>query len=222
MTIADMLARSDPARDLPAEATDPASPRAQAMLTRIAARAPGERRATRLPAHPRALRRIIVGGTLAGAAATVVLAAPIPWDHDGSGPVASAYAVTRDGGAVHVTVRWSELSDPDALQAHLDAAHAHVKILVRTETPSSSPCPAPANTAGYRSDAVQWTVPAHDTQESGFAVWPRNFPTGGTFVVSVVLAPAGTTGLSTFAPGRPQVEQVSSYMVIGPVPRCAS
>jgi hypothetical protein len=218
MTVDELLAASDPAGDLPAEATDPASPRAEAMLARIATAGAARPAPTHRPAHPRALKRVVVGGTLAGAAATVLLAVPMPWDHDGPGSAASAYAVTRDRGAVRVTVHWGDLRDPAALQGALDRAGAHVKVFVRT---AAATCQGPGNTVGYSSRAVQWTVPARNRQDTGFVVQPRLFPADGTFVVSVVVAPAGTTGLSTFAPDRPQVEQISSYMVVGAVPSCA-
>jgi hypothetical protein len=221
MSLDQLLAMSDPARDLPAGATDPDSPVAQALLARISAQAPARRPAARGPVHARTLRRALVGGALAGAAATVLLAAPMPWEHDGPGPVARAYAVSRHGDAVRVTVHWRELTDPAALQAALDRAGAHVKVFVHTAAPSATRCPAPGNTVGYSARAVQWTVPQQDEQDSGFVVHPGDFPDDGTFVVSVAVAPAGATGGSTFAPGRPQIEQISSYMVVGAVPTCA-
>src|SRR6185437_8785271 len=99
-----LLRDADPARELTA---DPSSPAARAMLAAIVSR-------PRLPQrrNHRARRRVVIGGVLAGAAATVALAAPMPWDGGGSGPGSSAYAVnTEADGTVKITIRWSELSD---------------------------------------------------------------------------------------------------------------
>jgi len=51
-------------------------------------------------------------------------------------------------------------------------------------------------------------------------VRPQLFPAAATFVLSVVVAPAGTASGSTFAPGLPRVEQIASSMVVGPVAEC--
>ena len=218
MTIDHVLAMSDPARELPADAVDPSSPQALALLERIPLEGPVARPVRHRPVGPRAVRRVVLGGALAGAAAAVVLGAPMPWEHGGSGSVASAYAVTRDGDAVSVTIHWSELSDPAALQAALDRAGARVTVFVRTDPVT---CAAPGNTVGYSADAVQWTSPRSDPQDAAFVVRPQLFPSDATFVVSVVVAPAGTVGGSTLAPQLPQVEQIASSMVVGAVSDCA-
>lgn len=215
MTIDHVLAMSDPARDLPADATDPSSPPALALLERVSLESPDPAR-HRPVARP-AARRILAGGALAGAAATVVLGAPMPWDRGGSGSAASAYAVTRDGDGVAVAIHWGELSDPVALQAALDRAGARVKVFVRTDPAA---CGVPGETVSYSADAVQWTGPSSDPEDSAFVVRPQLFPTDATFVVSVVVASPGTATGSTLAPDLTQVEEIATSMVVGPVADC--
>ena len=215
MTIDHALAMSDPARDLPADATDPSSAQALALLERIPLDSAGPAR--HRPVASPAIRRILLGGALAGVAAAVVLGAPMPWDHGGSGSTASAYAVTRDGDGVEVTIHWGELSDPAALQAALDRAGARVRVIVRSDPAA---CGVPGATVSYSADAVQWTGPSNDPADSAFVVRPQLFPTDATFVVSVVVARAGTTSGSTLAPDLTQVEAIATSMVVGPVADC--
>lgn len=212
---ATLLRDADPARGLGADAT---SPDARAMLADILAQPrPAHRhRAMQMPRGP--VRRVLVGGVLAGALATVALAAPMPWDGGGSGLGSSAYAVTRgDDGSVHIAVRWSQLTDPAGLQRALDRAGARTKVIVHT-VGTGPLCIAPANTVGYSSTAVQWQSPG--SADGGILVHPARFPKNGTFVIGVDLAPPGVQGGSTFAPGRPQIESFSGSMVVGAVPTC--
>lgn len=203
------LRTMDPAADVD---PDPHAPEAQEMLRRILAQpAAGARRGS-------SLRRVAVGGVLVGAAATAALVLPIPWDGHGPGLGGRAWAVVRHGdGSVGITVRWSELSDPAALQNALDRAGARTRILVGTETgavpdePSQVPaCAKPYSGRPYNARAVQWDFPKAASEVNGIVIRPHYFPHGGTFVIEAYSPP----GQTSYAP-------VLSFMAVGAVPSCA-
>ena len=197
----------DPARGLPLAAH---SEQATATLERIVATPrcePAERR------HASA-KRIAVGGLLAGGAATVLLAAPLPWDGGHPGE-AAAYTVDDHGGSVSVVVHWNQLSDPTALQRALDQAGAPVRILTGT-TPSSivpptsvPDCAKPYSGKPYSAAAVSWDS-GRNAPDSSFVVHPAAFPEHGTLVIEVF-----------FTPGSHQWASLLSFMAIGRVPTCA-
>jgi hypothetical protein len=215
MMIDTRLHEADPARGLEADARSDA---AQALLARIVATPSDHRPSRRSPVTRPSARRIAVGVACAAAAAVAALLAPMPWRH-GPGTPSAAYAVTTGaGGAVHVSVQWDRLRDPAALQAALDRAGARVDLRVVTDGRPED-CLASARTVGYTDRAVRWQSPGRP--QGGFTVHPGEFPAHGTFVVTVVLAPEGTTGRTTFAPSQPQLEAFSASMVIGRVPPCA-
>lgn len=202
-----MLRTADPAADLQ---PDPASPGAQALLARILAEphviAP-RRRPARLT--------LVSGGLVAAAAVVGVTVASSGGDHASVGQ--AGFVVTRHAdGSVRATIRWSELSDPAALQRALDAAGARTRVFVETGT---APCQVGTGVP-YSADAVDWDGPDADP-ENALVVHPDNFPTDGTFVVVVWLAAPGQTGTSTFAPGSPQLTGMDSYLAIGAVTRPA-
>jgi len=208
-----LLRDADPARNLDPDAS---AQQAQALLARIVATPPRRASTVHRIAGYRSARRIAIGGVLAGAAATVALAAPLPWNH-GAGTSSAAFAVTAGaGGAVRVSVHWDELSDPAALQTALDNADAHVRVRVQTD--SDSTCPL-GRVVGYSDKAVQWESPG--SVDGGFLVRPKLFPRSGTFVLTVVMAPSGSIGLSTMPPGSPQIESWGASMIAGPVPSCS-
>jgi hypothetical protein len=213
--IDELLRDADPARGLD---TDSSSPQAQALLARVLALPPQRPGAVHRLADHRSVRRIAIGGLLAGAAATVALAAPLPWD-DGAGTTGAAFAVTAEaGGAVRVSVHWEELSDPAALQTALDRAGARIKIRIETATGSGlDTCPA-GRPVDYSDRAVQYLSPG--SAGGGFLVRPKEFPPDATFVLTVTMAPAGVSGLSTMPPGRPQIESWGASMISNPVPPC--
>lgn len=210
-----LLRGADPARGLDPDAM---SPDARTLLAQIVA-TPRQRAGAlhRIAGH-RPARRIAVGGVLAGVAATVALAAPLPWN-DGAGTSSAAFAVTAEaGGAVRVAVHWDELSDPAALQTALDHAGARVVVRVETSTGSEPPsCPA-GYPLDYPGKAVQFLSPG--SPDGGFLVRPKLFPPDATFVLTVTMAPAGSKGLSTMPPGSPQLEGWGTSMMRNPVPAC--
>jgi hypothetical protein len=125
--------------------------------------------------------------------------------------------VTPGDGTVRVSIHWSQLSDPAALQAALDDAGARTTVFVSDST--NSDCPVPPNTTPYSAAAVHWTS-SPNADDAGFVVEPASFPSNGTFVLSAHVAPAGQEGLSTFSAGRTQLESINSFMVVGDVPAC--
>ena len=206
-----VLRDADPAAGLQPDAD---SPEALALLARIVSAPPPRSRVAARPSGV-AIRRIAVGGVLAGAAVTFALAAPMPWNQGESGSGAAAYAVTRDdAGAVHFAVHWSRLTDPAKLQTALDRAGARTRIFVH-EASDVPRCTVAPNTVGYSAMAVQWQHPG--SADGGFIVRPAYFPPDGTFVIGVDLTSAGA---STFAPGEAQLASFSAFMVIGEVPSC--
>jgi hypothetical protein len=187
---------------------DPTSPQARRLLADVLA----EPR----PTHRH--RTTVVGGVLAVAAAVAVFVGV------GSNPAAhlgpSAYSVTRSGdGTVQVVVRWGRLRDPQALQRALDRAGARTRVFVVSD--GARLC-APDNTIPYDSGAVDWHAPGSAQEDNGIVVHPDKFPAGATFVLVIALAPGGSSGLSTFAPGSPQITSTDSFMVSGRVesPTC--
>jgi hypothetical protein len=161
------------------------------------------------------VKRLTVGAVLAGAAVTVALVAPMPWDggHPGA---AAAYAVDRHGdGSVSVLVHWNQLSDPASLQAELDAAGAPVRILTGTAHPgapasSSVPdCAKPYYGKPYTARAVSWDS-GLNAPENSFVVHPADFPNDATLVIEVF-----------FTPDSHQLASSYSFMAIGRVPTCA-
>jgi hypothetical protein len=206
-----VLRDADPAAGLQPDAD---SPEALALLARIVSAAPPRSRVAARPSAS-AIRRVAIGGVLAGVAVTIALAAPMPWNQGQSGSGAAAYAVTRDdAGAVHFTVHWGRLTDPADLQAALDRVGARTRIFVHAASDVPQ-CDAPSNSVGYSAKAVQWQHPG--TADGGFTVRPGYFPAGGTFVIGVDLAGPGG---STFAPGDAQLASFSAFMVVGEVPSC--
>lgn len=203
-----LLRAADPAAGLH---TDPDG----ALLDEITA-TPRER-APRRRARP---GRLVAGGLTAAAAAVAAVLLVNPSQHGGVG--AAGYTVTRDSdGTVRAVVRWSALSDPAALQAALDRAGARTKVFVERNS-NTRPCRIAMYGVPYSAAAVQWHAPDDANTDDGIVVHPAKFPRGGTFVLVVHLATAGTAGGSTFAPGFPQITDTLSMMVIGPVvpPNC--
>lgn len=203
-----VLRRYDPAFDVD---PDPASPPAQALLERIVA----EPRAAK---HHHPIRLALVSGGLVAAAIVTAIALDTGGtDQPRIGP--AGFVVTRhDDGSVTATVRWSALSDPDALQRALDEAGARTKVFVETDTGSG--CTNDNQSVPYSADAVEWSGPDDSDPDSGLVVHPAKFPSDGTFVVVVTLA--GQSGLSTLAPSFPQITGSLTFMADGPVtpPTC--
>lgn len=217
MTMIDTrLREADPALLIEPDAN---STTAQSLLARVLTSPREESPARPTPTLRHSGRRIAIGGVLAGIAATVALAIPLIWGHDGASTTTSAYAVTTDGsGAVHIAVHWNRLADPAALQAALDRADARVKIRVlSTNKPDN--CLVSAHLISYSSRAVQWQSPG--TPDGGFTVRPDDFPANATFVVTVNIAPVSPASLSTFAPGQPRLRGFAASMVRNPLPVCA-
>lgn len=207
------LRDADPAR---AFDPDPRSATAQAMLARIVTTPRDEQPSRRTWKTSPSATRIAIGATLSAAAVTAALVVGIPWNH-GVGTTAAAYAVTTGtDGAVHVSVHWNRLRDPAALQAALNRAGARVVVRIQT---AGHDCPAASHVVGYSTNAVQWQSPGN--ANGGFTVHPADFPKDATFVLTVDMAPAGTSGLSTFAPSQPQMEGFGASMVVGPIPKCS-
>lgn len=201
------LMTDDPARGLPLAAH---SEQATAMLERIVATPHDEPAAQR---HASA-KRIAVGGLLAAGAASVLLAAPLPWD-GGHPSEAAAYTVDEHDASVSVVVHWNQLSDPAALQRALDNAGAPVRILTGTTRSSSAPptaipdCAKPYSGKSYSAAAVSWDS-GRNAPDSSFVVHPAAFPEHGTLVIEVF-----------FTPGSHQWTSLLSFMAIGRVPTCA-
>jgi hypothetical protein len=206
------LRAADPAADL---APDPASPVALELLRRITS----EPRPVRNARRP--VRLVLAGGGLVAAAVVAGIAA----EHQSGTPAHIApagFVVTRHAdGSVTATVRWAALTDPAALQRALDAAGARTKIFVATDTGSPA-CAPDARSVPYSADAVTWNGPDSADPDSGLVVHPDKFPTDGTFVVVVTMAPNGQLGMSTLAPGYPQITGTMTFMAVGPVsaPSC--
>jgi hypothetical protein len=200
------LRAADPAANVDLAPTDRA---ARAMLAMIVSQ---PRRQRHRPSR-RSVRRVIVGGVLAGAAATVAVAAPMPWDH-GANLTSSASAVTvgRDG-SVRIVLRWSQLKDPATLQAALNRAGAHTRILTGdsvVSSPAEIPaCALPYSGRSYSSRAVEWDTPAANAV-GGILIHPDQFPNGATFIIEAQYAPGTTDLMSTL-----------SFMARGAVPTCA-
>jgi hypothetical protein len=210
-----VLRNADPARALEPDAN---APDARAAFTRIVASPRRRPRVVRRIAGERSIRRVAIGGILVGAATTVALAAPMPWN-GGAGTSSAAFAVTAEpGGAIRVAVHWDELSDPAALQTALDHAGARIKIRIETATGSEpATCPS-GRSVDYPGKAVQYLSPG--SANGGFLVRPKLFPPGATFVLTVTMAPAGGSGLSTMPPGSPRIEGWGASMMRDPVPVC--
>lgn len=192
----------DPALDL---APDPGSPAARELFDRITAepRSAGS--------HRRPVRiALISGGLVAAAVVTAVALESSGVDQPRIGQ--AGFVVSRhDDGSVSVTIDWSELSDPAALQRALDAAGARTDVFVRTD--GGGPCAAGIGVP-YSADAVDWDGPDADP-DTALVVHPDNFPANGTFVIVVSMASSGQT--STFSPGFPQITGTHTYMAVGPV-----
>jgi hypothetical protein len=206
------LRAADPAANA---APDPRSPAALQLLSRITSE-PQTLRPRRRP-----VRLALVSGGVVAAALAAGLAVEHGSGHQsGIGP--AGFVVTKHAdGSVTATMRWAALSDPAALQRALDAAGARTKVFV--ETDAGSPVCAPhAHSVPYSADAVAWNGPDSADPDGGLVVHPDEFPHGGTFVVVVMIAPAGQQGMSTLAPSFPQITSSLTFMAVGPVdaPRC--
>jgi hypothetical protein len=202
---------ADPAGDLPPAAN---SAEADAMLADILATPrvdPASRR--RVALGPASVKRIAVGGLLAGAAVTAALAAPRPWG--GHGNEADAYTVQRQSdGTLRVVVHWDQLADPAKLQQALDRAGAPVRVLVGTDGPGQAAstvpeCAKPYAGGPYSAAAVSWDS-GLNAPDNSFVVHPAAFPKDGTLVIEVF-----------FAPGVRHPTSSLSFMAIGRVPTCA-
>jgi len=163
--------------------------------------------------------RIAVAAVTVAAAAVGGTLIAQPWHHSGPRLGNAAYRVTPHAdGSVDIVIRWSQLRDPAKLQADLDAAGAHVRILIGTETigdPDSSPpvppCAKPFYGVGYSAKAVQWDFPDRASEVNGIVVRPKYFPAGGTFVIEAFTLP-----------GRHDYSPTLSFMVVGKVPTCVA
>lgn len=163
------------------------------------------------------LRRIAIGGALAGAAAVAALVLPMPWSHKGLGGD-RAYAVVRTAdGSVRVVLRWSKLNDPSGLQAALDKAGARTKVLFGKEIvgpypdpmPQPPPCAVPWYGHAYSARAVQWDFPNPQSEVNGVIIRPQYFPKNGTFVIEAYRTPGSTV----YSPEL-------SFMARGATPSC--
>jgi hypothetical protein len=207
--IDDLIRAADPAADAQPDAR---SPHAAAMLAAILDQPRSARVARRSGRRP--VRRVVIGGVLAGAAATVLLAAPMPWDHGGGSLTQSASAVTRlKDGSIRVVLRWSELADPARLQAELDRAGARTLVLT-TDAEVASPadipaCALPYYGRPYSARAVEWDTPAANHVD-GVIIHPAAFPADATFVIEVQYRPGTTASLGEL-----------SFMARGRTPTCA-
>lgn len=208
MTTEALLQHLDPARDLEPDAD---SLPARTMLARIVDTsrvAPAARERRR-----KSGRRVALGAVLAGAAATVALAAPMPWD-SGAGTSASAFAVTpRSNGDIDVTIDYRDLNDTAALQARLDAAGAPMMVRSGRHCPVGGPGTIPATRDEVEAPGLL-AVGAPDAHIPVFILHPDAFPAGATFVVTVIPAENPTPGAN--------YDAISWEMVRGPVPSCGS
>lgn len=124
------LRNADPADATPADALETA-PHARAMLTQILGAADDRSLAEPNRARRRRIRRLALAGALAAAVVVTAVAGviPMPWSHGQAS--SAAYAVTEKAdGTVDVTVRWSQLHNPDALNARLRRAGVRAGVML--------------------------------------------------------------------------------------------
>lgn len=131
-------------------------------------------------------RRVLPRAVLVTAVAAVALAigsTRLPWSDDEAVPTASAYAVTAEpDGSVGVTVRWSQLSDPGALQAALRANEVPAVVLLESG-PGGCPQPRQDGIKLPEGALVPGTGSSPDRQR--FTIRPVLIPAGGTVVIGV-------------------------------------
>lgn len=121
--------------------------------------------------------------TAVAAAALAVGSTRLPWSDDEAAPTASAYAVTAEpDGSVDVTVRWSELSDPGALQAALRANKVPAVVLLESEPGG---CPQPRQDGIKLPEGTLAPGTGTSPERQRFTIRPVLIPAGGTVVIGV-------------------------------------
>lgn len=123
------LRMADPAAATPVDALE-TDPHAPAMLTQILGLADhGVAQPDRT--RRRRIRRLALAGALTVAVVVTAVAGvvPMPWSHGQAS--SAAYAVTKNAdGTVEVTVRWSQLHHPDALNARLRRVGVRAAVML--------------------------------------------------------------------------------------------
>jgi hypothetical protein len=164
------LRAADPAGDVPLPLT------ADDLLHRFADE-PATPVAPSAPQRVRTSRRTRIATVLAAAA--VVIAVPVLWP--GSTPTSStAFAVTRDGDEVHVTVPRDQLIHPEQLQAALTRAGVRAVVME-----GSADCAVPAQDglpAGYDVAPPDLNVGRPDPAVQRFTFLPDRMPAGTTLL----------------------------------------
>lgn len=184
--ISEVLHHADPAAGLD---PSPTSEAAEQMLREILAtprHAPSRRH---LPVRHLPIRRVLLGVSVAGAAAAVALGlAATPAEH-GSKVQPVGYTVQRESdGSVEVEVDFAQFDDPAALQQSLDEQGVPSVVLTRSATadPDLS-CSKYTSWEGpgplVGPDAPVQYVNGATFGQSAFVLHPDRLPDDGTFVL---------------------------------------
>jgi hypothetical protein len=217
---------------------DPASPNARRMLDAIlAAAAPSSQRTSHN--RRRVSAAVVSLAAAAVVAALVVVNTDAPSTDSTQALGAAGYRVTaQSDGTVQITVRWSEVRDPKALQRSLDQAQARTKIRVLVAPPRRIPTGSQiAPPISHSDQDANWcgsygqyftgklnsrTVQYNNSKgEDGIVIRPKYFPTGVTLLVTVTLSPPSSTSSHTSSAGQ-KVEDLSTQWVTGgPVADCS-